>query len=107
VCGHIHRRELASRVVYGPKSPKGKVITCMSPGCLTQVDGSTPGKSKEVDWHQGLGFCTFDPDSDFVSMHTVPIVDGLCIYRDKVYKSEASTLDDVAKATGWHQLREG
>tara|TARA_R100000084_G_scaffold46200_1_gene18989 strand:+ start:4220 stop:5605 length:1386 start_codon:yes stop_codon:yes gene_type:complete len=107
VCGHIHRREIAARVVYGPEHPEGKLIQCMSPGCLTMVDGSTPGRSKEVDWHQGLGFCTFDPSRDLVSMHSIPIVNGTCIHEGRVYSHRASALQETAQATGWHQLTGG
>jgi predicted phosphodiesterase len=104
VCGHIHRREQAARVVYGPKGPR--VIQVMSPGCLTRTDGATPGRSKEPDWHQAIGFGVWDQDSDMVSLHSVPIIQGRMLWGDGVL-SGVDNSQQIAEATGWHQLARG
>lgn len=104
VCGHIHRREQAARVVYGPKGPR--VVQVMSPGCLTKTDGSTPGRSMEPDWHQAIGFGVWDPASDMVSLHSVPIMNGRMLWDGEVLLGEERSAQ-VAEATGWHQLAKG
>ena len=106
VCGHIHRREQAARVIKGRYGPK--LVQTLSPGCLTRTDGAVP-PGGDPDWHQGIGFCSWDPESDHVSMHSIPIIDGRMVWRDRVYLAQdaQALAEQTAKATGWRQLRGG
>ena len=106
VCGHIHRREQAARVIKTRSGPK--VVQVMSPGCLTRTDGAVP-PGGDPDWHQAIGFCSWDPESDHVSMHSVPIIDGRIHWRDRVYLAQdaQALAEQTAKATGWRQIRGG
>ena len=102
--GHIHRREQAARVIKTRRGPK--VVQVMSPGCLTRTDGAVP-PGGDPDWHQAIGFCSWDPDTDYVSMHSVPIIDGRMVWRDRVYSSQSvqALAEQAAAATGWSQLK--
>tara|TARA_Y100001973_G_scaffold63832_1_gene93336 strand:+ start:234 stop:1604 length:1371 start_codon:yes stop_codon:yes gene_type:complete len=106
VCGHIHRREQAARVIKGRHG--SKIVQVMSVGCLTRTDGAVP-PGGDPDWHQAIGFCSWDPESDHVSMHSVPIIDGRIHWRDRVYLAQdaQALAEQTAKATGWRQIRGG
>ena len=106
VCGHIHRREQAARVIKGRHGPK--LVQSLSPGCLTRCDGAVP-PGGDPDWHQGIGFCSWDPETDHVSMHSIPIIDGRIHWRGRVYSAQdaQALAEQTAKATGWRQLKGG
>lgn len=78
IVGHIHRREFASRRI--PAEGKFKTINAMSPGCFCRIDtevSMVPAYAgKPVDWQHGMGIVY--KYGDKVSMHLIPIDDGVC-----------------------------
>lgn len=108
VFGHVHRLELAQRVVESGiydedgrhAGMKRKVITAMTPGCLCRTDGAVPNASgSTLDWHQGFGLIYSHPDHDSPSMQLIPIIDGGCIVRGVAINGE-TRVDDIRNATG-------
>ena len=104
VMGHIHKREMCSKVIWGPDGPK--TIQVMSPGCLTSTTGNTPGRTLEPSWTQAIGFAEWHVESDHLSMWSVPIIDGRMLLNGRVLYGDGSG-EEVAKATGYHQLIKG
>ena len=102
VCGHIHRREQCSRVVYGASEDGPRVLQFLSPGTLASVRGDVPGRTMEPNWHQGLGFGYLH--GDHLSLHSIPIIDGRCIFEGRLLEGQDQR-DALAAATGWHQFR--
>tara|TARA_Y100001973_G_scaffold105998_1_gene181426 strand:- start:849 stop:2261 length:1413 start_codon:yes stop_codon:yes gene_type:complete len=78
IVGHIHRREFASRRI--PAEGGFKTVNAMSPGCFCRIDTEisiVPAfAGKPVDWQHGMGIVY--KYGDKVSMHLIPIDDGVC-----------------------------
>ena len=101
VFGHIHRVELAQRVVFGPGGPR--TITAMSPGCLCRIDGAVPGVSKSPDWHHGVGIGYYDEVNDMDHLSVIPIHDGKLVFDGRVFTGE-DRRGEIAEATGYSQI---
>ena len=101
VFGHVHRLELAQRVVRGPGGPR--TITAMSPGCLCRIDGAVPGVSKAPDWHHGVGIGYYDEVNDTDHLSVIPIHDGNLVFDGRVFTGE-DRRGEIAKATGYSQI---
>ena len=101
VFGHIHRLELAQRVVFGPGGPR--TITAMSPGCLCRIDGAVPGVSKSPDWHHGVGIGYYDEVNDMDHLSVIPIHDGKLVFDGRVFTGE-DRRGEIAEATGYSQI---
>lgn len=86
IVGHIHRLELAMKTLWGPHGYR--TITCMSPGCLTRIDGVVPAATPRVDWQQGLGVVRMDRKTGDISMYAIPINRGRFIWEGKVYSAD-------------------
>ena len=78
IVGHIHRREFASRRI--PAGGGFKTVNAMSPGCFCRIDTEislVPAfAGRPVDWQHGMGIVY--KYGDKVSMHLIPIDDGVC-----------------------------
>ncbi len=56
IFGHVHRREMAARVVADPRRLHGsREVFALTPGTIARTDGAVPAASPRVDWQQGLG----------------------------------------------------
>lgn len=64
VIGHIHRAELAWRVLWESGDTKREIFS-MSPGSLCKNDGTVPANRKRNNWHKAFGVLhhhgNFDP----------------------------------------------
>lgn len=101
VQGHIHRIEQASKTI----NIRGKTrhIQGVSPGCLCRVDYVVPGHKHGQQWQQGIGVVEWDGDHSTIS--TIPIRDGVAIYRGRkfVARDRVADLNADTKAVrrGW------
>lgn len=84
VFGHVHHRLWGERVLAD-----GRHIFAISPGCLCDVTGGTPGTMsgwddgpvrQPVDWQQGVLVGDLDPDGRFWP-ELVPIHQGTAVFR--------------------------
>jgi len=89
VQGHIHRIEQASRTL----NVRGHTrhIQAVSPGCLCRVDYVVPGHRHGQQWQQGIGIVEWDGDHSTIS--TVPILDGVAIYRGRRFEARERLAD--------------
>lgn len=94
IYGHIHRREqveVTRSEMDGPRT-----IMAASPGCLCRIDGYVPsvhqGHSQKLDgapvgttedWQQGLAVVTYEPGDGLFNYESVPIFNGVGLWRDQ------------------------
>lgn len=55
VCGHGHRREIATKTLRGQKP---REVTAMMSGCLCHTDGRVPSARDHENWQKGVGMVT-------------------------------------------------
>ena len=97
--GHIHRREAASRTIHGMNGIR--VIDAMCPGCLCDISGMVPGRSKTQQWQQGIAIVTYTEDNfDYAPIR---IHDGKCLAGGYLVEGRDRRGDIVAD-TGWTQI---
>jgi len=87
--GHIHRIEQASRTI----NQRGRLrhIQAVSPGCLCRVDYVVPGHKHGQQWQQGIAVVEWDGDHSTIS--TIPILDGVAIYRGRRFEARERLAD--------------
>jgi len=66
ICGHGHRREIATKTLRGKKP---REITAMMPGCLCHTDGRVPSARDHENWQKGVGIVTS------MGFYPIPIMD--------------------------------
>lgn len=77
IYGHIHRREMVSRTIYG--RGKARTIEALCPGCVCRVDGAVPGRKERQNWQQGLAIVDYDEKEH--TAYPVEIRDGSAIWN--------------------------
>lgn len=98
IFGHVHRKEMSSRVIY--TSSGAKTVMAYSPGCSCRTDGAVPGYSKIQNWHQGIALIDYTED-DF-AVHDIAIDNGKAIWSKKVYVAR-NAIDDLKEdMPEWH-----
>lgn len=105
VYGHVHKLEHACRTIHDHKGCR--VVSALSPGCLCRIDKPVvPGFSNAGrDWQQGVGVAYLTKNQD-VHMAALPIHNGVLYWQDKQIVGH-DRVDDIVKATGWEQMRNG
>ena len=97
--GHIHRIERIHRTRRTREGRKESVAASF--GCLSRVDGAVPSVKSSTDafgrplqtwenWQNGLGIVTFQEGDGRFSVEEIPIIDGVAVYRDRVYEAKAA-----------------
>jgi hypothetical protein len=94
IFGHIHRREMASKTLYGKDGARS--ITAMAPGCLCRIGGTVPGNTAKENWQQGFGVIYH---GKIDNIHIVPIEKG-ALFEDAYYSAE-DYKDQLIKDTDW------
>lgn len=106
IYGHIHRRELVARTVYGPGEVP-RVLQFASPGTLCAINGDglgPPGYDTRPDWQQGIGVVVKDLDAGTVSIMLVPIEAGRAVLPDgSIFIGEERT-EEIATALDCPQM---
>lgn len=100
IFGHVHRREVASRVVVDPREPSGsREVYALTPGTIARTDGAVPAASPRVDWQQGLA--VLRRVAGVAHPALVPILDGRAVVEGRVLTAR-DRLDDIKAALpGW------
>jgi hypothetical protein len=96
--GHVHKPELASRVV---KTKEGKrTVRTWCPGCVCHVDGRVPGASKNDHWQNGFGVVEYTEWS--WSPMNVEIVDGRAIWDGGIIEGRDRVEELRTDLPGWN-----
>lgn len=102
--GHIHRREIAAKTIWGPKGRHE--IYAASPGCLCDVSGNVPGVSAHPDWQQGIGIVWWDEARGQEHIEIVPIHNGVLVWKgERIVGDGARLSEEIAEEIGWPQIQ--
>jgi hypothetical protein len=96
IVGHVHRLEVAQKTLPAPGGGH-EIITAMTPGCITRIDGVVPSASNRVDWQQGFGFVSLVDGQ--VHMQTVPIINGTSVFGPFTFDGE-DRVEQISADTG-------
>lgn len=79
IFGHIHRPELASKMM---RTRAGlRPVQSICPGCACLVDGSVPGHNpRNQDWIQGVAIVWFNELATTYDVNLITIHDGIAVY---------------------------
>ena len=99
ICGHIHRREYASKTIHGPRGTR--TIFACSPGTICRTDGIVPHAGGRLDWQQGFAWLHRVAGKTRCSL--TPIDSGVCVWRGSAIVGQDCS-EQIARDTGWPQL---
>jgi hypothetical protein len=94
--GHIHRREWATRTLFGRHH--STVVDVFSPGCLCRTDGLVPAKNANNNWQKGFAIVHYT-DLEYGIM-PVAIENDQAIVYDKVYYGQ-DQIRQIEQDTNW------
>ncbi len=95
--GHIHRKELLTRVRHTRDG--SAIITACCPGCGCRLDCIVPGHTMSQNWSHGLAKVYYDDDV-YSSIVLIDVTDGTLIYGGKKYFSQLD-MDVLRKGVDW------
>ena len=84
IIGHIHRAEMATRIVR--TRGEDKLLWALCPDCLCRLDYVVPGHQLGQNWNQGIAEIIWDGEN--VSPALIPIHQGKAIYQGLVFEGE-------------------
>lgn len=103
--GHIHKREQATRTVWGPDGPKS--VTASSCGCLCLLgQEDVPGYEGRREWQQGFGIIIYDKKTGMDHHIVVPIEDGRAWLNGSMIEAR-DRLKEIAAFVGYSQILNG
>ncbi len=95
--GHIHRKELLTRVRHTREGPV--IITACCPGCGCQLDGTVPGHTLSQNWSHGLAKVYYDDDV-YSSIVPIDVIEGTLVYGGKKYFSQLN-METLREGVDW------
>lgn len=103
--GHIHKREQATRTVWGPNGPKS--VTASSCGCLCLLgQDDVPGYEGRREWQQGFGIIIYDKNTGMDHHIVVPIEEGRAWLNGSMIEAR-DRLQEIAAFVGYDQILNG
>jgi hypothetical protein len=90
IIGHIHRAEMATKIVR--QGGKDRLIWALCPGALCRLDYVVPGHTLGQSWNQGIAEIVWDEEDVYPAL--IPIHQGRAIYQGLVFEG-SNRLQDL------------
>ena len=98
--GHIHRKELVTRIRHTRQGSSVIVAACSGCGC--RLDGEVPGHTLSQNWSQGVTKVYYDNDM-YSSINLIDVQNGKIVDADKLYESNLN-MDALREEVDWPGL---